>query len=390
MFLRVGDITVHVEIAGPPGAPPLLLLHSIGTTLHVWDGQIPLLARSFRVIRIDLRGHGLTSVTPGPYSIEGLARDALGVLDALGIERAHVGGISLGGVIAQSIAAQAPERVTSLILCDTALALPPASLWTDRAALVRSEGMAAIADAVLVRWVTPGFMDAPETDGLRAMLLRTSPEGYAGAAEALATADMTASTRTLTMPALILVGDQDPATPVAAAEAIQAAIAGSRLVVLPALSHIPTVENPDLVAEVMLDFLSPPLDDRYEAGLRVRKQVLGEAHVARATAAITDLDREFQAFITRTAWGSVWTRPHFDRRTRSLLTLAMMACLGHHEEFKLHVRASRNTGATPDDIAEVLLQVAVYGGVPAANSAFKIAKDTLREMDAERAPGGAP
>ena len=116
--------------------------------------------------------------------------------------------------------------------------------------------------------------------------------------------------------------------------------------------------------------------------MAVRRAVLGEAHVARASTAVTEFDRAFQHFITRTAWGGVWTRPGLDRRTRSLLTIAMMAALGHHEELKLHLRASRNTGASEADIAEVLLQVAVYGGVPAANSAFRIAKETFRELRA--------
>ena len=124
------------------------------------------------------------------------------------------------------------------------------------------------------------------------------------------------------------------------------------------------------------------MSDYYEAGMQVRKQVLGEQHVARATAAITGFDREFQHFITRTAWGGVWTRSQLDRRTRSLLTLAMMAALGHHEEFKLHIRASRNTGATQEDIADMLIQVAVYAGVPAANSAVRLAKETFKEMEA--------
>ncbi len=123
------------------------------------------------------------------------------------------------------------------------------------------------------------------------------------------------------------------------------------------------------------------VEDFYAAGMEVRRQVLGEAHVARATSGITDFDRAFQEFITRTAWGGVWTRPGLDRRTRSLLTLALMAALGHHEELKLHVRASRNTGAAPEDIAEVLIQVAAYAGIPAGNSAVRIAKETLKEMD---------
>ncbi|MDE2197673.1 MAG: 3-oxoadipate enol-lactonase [Rhodospirillales bacterium] len=382
MFLRANDIDIHVQIDGPPGAPPLLLLHSLGTSLHVWDPQAEALSARFRVIRPDVRGHGLTTPTPGPYAIEALARDALAVLDALGIASAHVGGLSIGGLLAQSLAAQAPARVRSLILCDTAMALPPPEGWHQRAAIVRAQGMAAIADAVMARWVTPGFIDAPPARGLRAMLLRTDPEGYAGAAEAIAAADLTAATSRLCLPTLVLVGDQDLATPLASAEAMAAAIPGARLHVLANAAHLPTVEQPDAVTAAMAEFLAPEVTDFFAAGMAVRKQVLGEAHVARATAAITDFDRPFQEFITRTAWGGVWTRPGLDRRTRSLLTLALMAALGHHEEFKLHIRASRNTGATPEDITELLIQVAAYAGIPAANSAVRIAKETFREMDA--------
>jgi 3-oxoadipate enol-lactonase/4-carboxymuconolactone decarboxylase len=242
--------------------------------------------------------------------------------------------------------------------------------------------MSAITEAVLARWVTPAFLDDPATHGLRAMLLRTDPEGYAGAAEAIAAADLTAVTATLRLPTLVLVGDQDAATPRASAEALCQAIPGAVLRVLENAAHIPTVEQPAAVTGAIRDFLVPDISDFYAAGLAVRRQVLGEAHVARASAAITDLDRDFQQFITRTAWGGVWTRPQFDRRTRSLLTLTMLAALGHHEEFALHVRASRNTGATPADIAELLIQVAAYAGIPAANSAVRIAKQTLQEMDA--------
>ncbi|MDT7952550.1 MAG: 4-carboxymuconolactone decarboxylase, partial [Acetobacteraceae bacterium] len=117
----------------------------------------------------------------------------------------------------------------------------------------------------------------------------------------------------------------------------------------------------------------------YQAGLRTRRRTLGDAHVDRSLAAITDVDRDFQRFITETAWGGVWTRPHFDARTRSIITLALLAGLGREEEFKLHVRATRNTGATAEDIAELLLHVAVYAGVPAANSAMRLAKQILSE-----------
>jgi 3-oxoadipate enol-lactonase/4-carboxymuconolactone decarboxylase len=381
MFVRANGIDIHVQVSGPPGATPLLLLHSLGTSLHVWDAQADSLANSFRVIRPDMRGHGLTSVVPGAGDIGQYARDALAVLDALGVEAAHVAGLSIGGLIAQSVAIQAPARVRSLILSDTAMVIPPPEPWIARAALVREKGMEAVVDPVMARWISEPFMSTPTGQGLRAMLLRTSPEGYAAAAEAIAACDLSAQTATLNLPAVVIVGELDMATPVSSAEAMHTSLRGSKLVVLPGALHIPTVEFPEAVTAAIRSFLEPDIQDYYEAGMAVRKQVLGEAHVARASGSITEFDRDFQAFITRTAWGSVWTRPGLDRRTRSLLTIAMMASLGHHEELKLHVRASRNTGATPQDIAEVLIQVGVYGGIPAANSAVKIAKETFKEMD---------
>jgi 4-carboxymuconolactone decarboxylase len=126
-------------------------------------------------------------------------------------------------------------------------------------------------------------------------------------------------------------------------------------------------------------------DDAFERGMEVRRAVLGGTHVDRSVAATTDFTRDFQAFITRVAWGDVWSRPGLDRKTRSLLTIAMMAALGRYDELRLHVRATRNTGVTRDEVGEVLLQVAVYAGVPAANSAYHHAADVYREMDAESA-----
>ncbi len=255
MFLRCRDLTLHVAIDGPAGAPPLLLLHSLGTEARVWQPQAEALAGPFRVIRPDLRGHGLSAVTKGPGSIAALAQDALAVLDALGIARAHVGGLSIGGLVAQALAAAAPGRVTSLILADTAMAIPPPALWHERAALVRARGMAVIEEAVVARWVTPAALTAPETDGLRRMLLRTDPEGYAAAAEAIAAADLAADTARLRLPALVLVGDGDLATPPAAAAALAAAIPGARLVTLEHAAHIPTFEQAAAMTAAMHRFL---------------------------------------------------------------------------------------------------------------------------------------
>jgi 3-oxoadipate enol-lactonase/4-carboxymuconolactone decarboxylase len=369
-FIDSGGVTIRVVDSGPPGAPAVLLIHSLGTCLELWDAQAEALARSHRVIRYDLRGHGLSQL--GSISLELLAADGLAVLDALGVDSAHVGGISVGGMVAMTLAAAAPARVRSLILCDTALAFPPPQRWRDRAALVRSEGIELIIEDTLARWVSPAYAATPDGRGLRAILGRTSVEGYAATAEMLASVDL--SGLKLAARALVIVGERDVSSPPATAHAVAAAIDGARVVVIPGGYHLPLGEHAREVNVAIGAHLGGPVD-----GARVRAEVLGADHVARTTAAITDLDRDFQAFLTRSAWGEVWGRPHFDRRTRSIVTLAVLAALGRDEEFALHVRAMRNTGATIEDLAELLLHVAVYAGVPAANAAMRLAKRVLAE-----------
>lgn len=378
--IDVGRLAVHVREDGDPAAPPLLLLHSLGTSAAVWDPVVPALAARYRVIRPDMRGHGRTAVTPGPYSMAQLGVDAIGVLDALGVGAVGLVGLSIGGMIAQQVAVHIPGRVTSLVLMDTALAIPPPEFWAERAATVRAHGMAAVEEPVIARWVTsaaPAHVAAP----LRRMLLGTVPEGYAACAEAIAAADLSSQSKLIACPTLVLVGDADEATPLASAEALCATISGAALETIPDAAHIPTAEQPASVAGALLRFLLP---DPFAAGLRTRRAVLGDAHVDRSMAQATEFDRDFQHWITAGAWGGVWSRPHFDRRTRSIVTLALLAGLGREEEFRLHLRATRNTGASPEDIAEALLHVAVYAGVPAANSAMRIAKQLFAEMGGER------
>ena len=390
MFVRINDLTVHVQGEGPPGAPPVLMLHSLGTNLHVWDPQAAALARTHRVIRADLRGHGLTSggeasgteasgtEAPGT-TMAALADDAAALLDALGIAAAHVAGVSIGGRIAMELAATRPERVLSLFLLDTALAFPPPETWATRIAAVREGGMAAVEEGVMARWVLdPG---SPDGTGLRAMLRATPPAGYAACAAALRDARADSLRGRLRGPATIVVGETDAASPVSAAEAIRDAIPGSTLTVIPRAAHIPNFEFAAEVNAALLGHVAAPADDPYAAGMAVRKAVLGEAHVARAAANATPLDRAFQDYITRNVWGGIWTRPGLPRHTRSLLTLAITSALAREGEFGLHVRATRNTGVTPEEIAEVLLQVGAYAGVPAANHALKIAKDILAERE---------
>ena len=378
MFVQLGGVMVHAQVRGPASAPAVLLLHSMATDLHMWDPQAEAMAQRYRVVAMDMRGHGLTTAPAGEYSMAELAEDGFALLDALGIGAAHVAGVSIGGRIALQMAAMRPERVLSLMPCDTALDFQPAANWSERIAQVRAGGMAVVAEATLGRWVLDKSL--PSSRALMQMILTTTVDGFCGCGAALR--DCTADeVRGIAVPTTILVGEQDPGTTPAKAREIQAVIPGSTLHVLPDAAHIPNFEQEALMTRLLLahlDAVSLPADRR-EAGMAVRKRVLGEAHVARSEAALTPMDAPFRDFILDGAWGGVWTRPGLSHRDRSLLCLGMLAALGHHDEFKLHVRATRNTGVTPEEIAEVLLQVAVYGGVPAANTALKLAKDILKE-----------
>jgi len=383
VFVRANNLTSYVRLDGPPGAMPLLMIHSLGTSGAIWDEQAASLAGPFRIIRPDLRGHGISELTPGPYTVARLAQDMLALLDHLEVERVHVAGISIGGLIAQSLAAQAPGRVASLMLVATALTIPSAESWIERAALVRREGIAPVLDMALSRWVSPAFLDHPMADGLRAMLARTTPEGYAAGCEALAEADLTETTQRLTVPALVLSGERDVATPPAAGRALHEALAGSRFVVLPGASHTPSVEYAEAVTNALRKFLQPETEDRHEAGTAMRRSVLGDEYVDRAIARTTPFDREFQAFLTRVAWGGVWARPQLTPRERCLISIALMAALGHDHELRVLMRACRATGASPQDVSETLMHTGVYAGMPAANSAMRIAKETVGREPSE-------
>jgi 3-oxoadipate enol-lactonase/4-carboxymuconolactone decarboxylase len=388
-FVRANDLTVHYDLSGPPDAPVVMFANSLGTSFHVWDPQAAALASRYRVLRYDKRGHGLTDCpAPDSYTVELLAEDARHLLDALGVEQVHFCGLSIGGMIGQKLAAHAPERVASLVLCATASRIGPAEIWDQRIAAVRASGLAAIADAVLARWFTPRFLDrAAEARGAANMLTRTPADGYVGCCLAIRDADLRDDDRQIACPTLVLVGDQDAATPPEVARALADAIAGARFEIIEDAAHIPTLEQPDRVTARLLAFLDAqrgaPDTGLYERGLAVRKAVLGAAHVERASQRASELDRDFQAFITREAWGEVWTRPGLARKTRSMLTIAMLAALGHEAELKLHIRATRNTGVSRDEVKEILLQTAVYAGVPAANSAFQHARGVYEEIDRE-------
>jgi 3-oxoadipate enol-lactonase len=254
----VSTVTLHHELDGPDGAPVLLLGSSLGTTTEMWRPLLPELAGRLRVIRYDHRGHGASPVAPGPYEIADLAGDVLALLDRLGLERASFGGVSLGGMVAMWIGANAPERVDRLALCCTSAHMPPASAWAERAAAVRAAGSAeVVADAVVARWLTPGYAAAhPDVVAwLRRMLVATPAAGYAAGCGAIERMDLRADLARITAPTLVLSGAQDPAAPPEHQRAIAERIAGARHELLAGAAHLASVERAGEVARLMLDHL---------------------------------------------------------------------------------------------------------------------------------------
>lgn len=392
-FADAAGIRLHYQLSGPETAPVVLFANSLGADLSMWAPQVEALSARYRLLRFDMRGHGASDVPPGPYRLEDLARDALALLDALRIPRVHFCGLSLGGAVGQWIAIHRPARLASLTLCATACSFGPRTNWDERIAAVENGGVEAIAEAVLERWFTPAFRarQPGELARFRAMLCGTPARGYAAAAAAVRDTDLCGELHRIATPTLLVAGNADPATPPGRLEELRAHIPRAELVVLEA-AHILNVEAAEAFNRALLAFLEEQeraafgtLGELYGRGLEIRRAVLGDAWVDRALARTTELDRPFQELLTTWCWGAVWGRPGLPRRTRSLLNIAMLAALGHHEELALHLRGALRNGVSENEIGEVLLQVAVYAGVPAANTAFKIAKEVLREAGPEPA-----
>lgn len=372
-------VELHHEVHGPDDGAPVVLAGSLGSDLRMWDPQVAALtAVGFRVIRYDHRGHGASPAPEGPYTLAELATDLLALLDRLGVRRVSLVGLSLGGMVGMWLAEHAPARLERLVLCCTSAAIGPASMWQERAAAARTSGMPALAAAAVERWVRPSFRESrPETTAwLRDMVASQPAEGYASCCTAIETMSIADALPAITAPTLVIAGEDDPATPPEHGRRIAEAIPGARLAVVPFAAHLGNVEQPKAFTGLIIDHLRP---DRRALGMSVRREVLGDEHVDRAEAGTTEFTRPFQDYITEGAWGTVWSRPGLDRRTRSAVTLAALTALRAHEELPMHVRAARRHGLSEAEIAEILLHTAVYTGAPAANAAFAIARRTLEE-----------
>jgi 3-oxoadipate enol-lactonase / 4-carboxymuconolactone decarboxylase len=378
-LIHAGGLRQYYRIDGHDDRPVLILLHSLGCDHTQWEMQAADLQPQFRVLRYDLRGHGGTDASKGDYSIELLGQDALALVDALGMKRFALCGLSLGGMIGQWLAARAPERVTHVVLANTSARYPDPSAMEVRRKTVLAQGMAAVADTVMQRFFTAESLAAnpPAVAGIRRVLLATDPAGYAGCCAAVRDMDQTSILGAIRAPTVIVVGDRDVSAPWQGhGEVLARGISHARVEHLPS-AHLSNVERPRSFTATLARFLLARSDDALTAGFVKRRAILGDEHVDRAQAATTDFTRDFQELITRYAWGTVWQRPGLDDRTRRLLVLATTAALGRWEEFRLHLRAGLRAGLEPCDVEEALLQTAVYAGLPAANTGFHIASDEM-------------
>jgi 3-oxoadipate enol-lactonase / 4-carboxymuconolactone decarboxylase len=381
-FATIDNRRVFYRLEGRGDGPVLVLSHSIGTDHAMWSLQLPDLLSHFRVLRYDIRGHGASDAPKDDYSIEELGRDVLGLADALKISEFAFCGLSLGGAIGQWLAIHSADRVSRLILASTSPQFGPRSNWDARRKAVLDGGMAAIVDLAMQRFFSSETLAQGDVyaQGVRRVILGTDPAGYAGCCAALRDADHTQHLRQIHVPTLLIVGERDVSTPWSGhGEILAREIPQAQVLHLPA-AHLSNLERPRTFTVALLDFLRPRSDsksDPMQAGFEVRRAVLGAEHVDRAIAATNEFNREFQELITRYAWGTVWTRPGLSRRTRRLLALTTMAALGRWEEFRLHLRAGLMQELEPCDVKEVLLQVAIYAGVPAANTGFHIAAEVL-------------
>jgi 3-oxoadipate enol-lactonase len=260
MKISVNGIGVNYDLEGPAGAPVVMLSHALAADLSMWNPQMSALTPSFRVLRYDTRGHGGTDVPVGPCSLEQLAEDARFLLGALGIERTFFIGLSLGSMIGQLLAITHPEVLRGLILCEASSRTPPemTAVWDERIRTAQTQGMEAHVEPTIDRWFTAPFREKRRdvVDPVRAVIRATPPEGYIGCIRAIQALDTTDRLSAIRLPTLLIVGEEDPASPVASSQAIHERIAGSELIVLKGAAHLANAEQPEAFNHAVMAFLA--------------------------------------------------------------------------------------------------------------------------------------
>jgi 3-oxoadipate enol-lactonase len=256
-MIQSAGCELNAQVEGPERAPVLMLCNSLGTDLHMWDDQVKAVTERFRLVRYDRRGHGKSAAPKGPYSMEMLGKDALAVMDGVGVQKVNWCGLSMGGMVGMWLGANAPQRIDRLVLSNTSAYMADKQIWNDRIKTVRAGGLTAIVDGTMERWFTKGFRErAPQAIArMKEMMLKTPVEGYIGCGEAVRDMDHREIIRTITAPTLIIAGRHDPATTVEAGEFLRDRIPGAKLAVLEA-AHIANVEQPQAYTDTLLGFLT--------------------------------------------------------------------------------------------------------------------------------------
>ena len=255
--IQTNGISMAYALEGPSDAPVVMFSTSLMCDHWMWEKQASAFVPTYRVLRYDTRGHGGSEATSGEYTMDLLADDAASLLSALGIERAHFVGLSLGGFIAQALALRHPERVTSLVLCDTACHMPPESIWDDRIEMARSKGVEPFAEIMVNRWFTESFRDANplEMEPVKAMIRGTSVDGLVGCCHAAKKMNFASALSGIAKPTLVVVGEHDPGTPVSAARVLHEGIRGSELCIIDDAAHLTNIEKPDEFNAALTEFL---------------------------------------------------------------------------------------------------------------------------------------
>ena len=260
MKMHANGIDINYELTGKKGAPVVMLSQSLACSLVMWQPQMDMLESAFRVLRFDTRGHGDSDTPQGSYSLEQLAMDAIGLMDALKVDAVHFVGLSMGGMIGQSLALDYADRLKSLTLCDTAAIMPDETqpVWQQRIDAAGEKGIKGQVDETLERWFRPEYLqqNPPEVEMIRRQILATPVAGYIGCCEAIRRLKYLDRLSGINLPTLIMVGEEDPGTPVAASEAMHERISDSRLVVLPSARHLSNIEQSEAFNAALMEFLT--------------------------------------------------------------------------------------------------------------------------------------